>query len=426
MNMRQYPQALKEAQLRNESVPGITQQTPPQQSSQAESMQRQSQQQIPVQFEQEHIVRPQLALQKNQLLQSQSQMQQEELQRQAQVWQVPTQYQQQQAPQTQQALDVFPRNDHAVSSSQEGTVVTMIAAGLPPFLPQPEESQKRPNQLPFFQASPQPESFYQNGPSWLSIMETMASMEATSTAVMNTSPPIVTVSNEASSRQAPQQFSNLGGETRTAEYLAAGWGESRKREGGVPRATAIFASSPTALDRPFTESVVTYPGGEITLNPSKPVFFPGATSALSCSDLDLSPSSVPALAISAAFQPSVIQYNDAVQEMPLAKKRRPYRHESFPVKLHRMIMETERKGLSDIVSFTESGRAFRVYKPDEFTEEIIPNYFHHTHFASFRRQLSMYGFQRIAFGPDAGAMAHLMFLRSDPELCKNIKRVYER
>jgi HSF-type DNA-binding len=108
-----------------------------------------------------------------------------------------------------------------------------------------------------------------------------------------------------------------------------------------------------------------------------------------------------------------------------AKKRRKYRHESFPEKLYRMLEETSEAGSEDIVSFTSSGKAFEIYRIDAFLEEIIPKFFRHKSISSFRRQLSMYGFRRVKDGPDHGAYFHELFVRGQPDLCRQMKRVAE-
>jgi hypothetical protein len=108
------------------------------------------------------------------------------------------------------------------------------------------------------------------------------------------------------------------------------------------------------------------------------------------------------------------------------KKRRKYTHESFPQKLYRLLEETEQAGRGDVCSFTPSGQSFHVHDPDAFTNEIIPQYFRHSHFSSFQRQLSMYGFGRVRTkGPDAGAYVHPLFKRGHPKLCAEICRVSE-
>ena len=95
---------------------------------------------------------------------------------------------------------------------------------------------------------------------------------------------------------------------------------------------------------------------------------------------------------------------------------------SFPIKLYDLIMAAEQTGKSDIVSFTESGRAFRVHDSAAFLQELVPNYFGHTRLASFKRQLGIYGFDRIPRGPHEGGYTHQYFRRGCPELLKMIRR----
>jgi len=96
----------------------------------------------------------------------------------------------------------------------------------------------------------------------------------------------------------------------------------------------------------------------------------------------------------------------------VAKKRRRYDQESFPQKLHRMLLQVEEDGLSDVVSFAPSGTAFDVIDVNRFVEEVLPQYFKHKKITSFRRQLSMYGFRRLRDGPEKGAYAHQQFTRA--------------
>jgi hypothetical protein len=109
-------------------------------------------------------------------------------------------------------------------------------------------------------------------------------------------------------------------------------------------------------------------------------------------------------------------------EAPLGERRRKRKHtgETFPVILHRLLLDVESLGCQNIISFTPSGRAFRVHQPDSFMKEIVPKYFHQQFFSSFTRQLNVYGFDKLASWPDEGAFAHPKFHREKPELCKYI------
>ncbi|CAJ1936515.1 unnamed protein product [Cylindrotheca closterium] len=97
--------------------------------------------------------------------------------------------------------------------------------------------------------------------------------------------------------------------------------------------------------------------------------------------------------------------------------------EVFPVKLHRMLRQTEYEGKADIVSFCPHGRAFNIHKPKRFEAEIMTRYFRQTRVQSFQRQLNLYGFKRITRGPDTGGYYHERFLRGRPGLCVNMQRV---
>jgi hypothetical protein len=55
--------------------------------------------------------------------------------------------------------------------------------------------------------------------------------------------------------------------------------------------------------------------------------------------------------------------------------------------------------------------AFRVHQTKEFTETVMPRYFHQTQYKSFQRQLHIYGFRRISTGLDKGSYYHPMFVK---------------
>jgi hypothetical protein len=76
----------------------------------------------------------------------------------------------------------------------------------------------------------------------------------------------------------------------------------------------------------------------------------------------------------------------------------------------------------DIVTWLPSGKAFVVRCPKKFVELVLPRFFKQTRITSFQRQLNMYGFRRIADGPDMGAYHHERFVRDKPHLCSTIQR----
>ena len=95
----------------------------------------------------------------------------------------------------------------------------------------------------------------------------------------------------------------------------------------------------------------------------------------------------------------------------------------FPVKLHEILDHIEEDGLADVISWQPHGRCFVVHKPEEFVEEVMPLYFKQKKFASFQRQLNLYGFQRLTRGADKGGYYHELFLRGKEALAHKIHRM---
>lgn len=98
----------------------------------------------------------------------------------------------------------------------------------------------------------------------------------------------------------------------------------------------------------------------------------------------------------------------------------------FPQKLYEMLDHVEsasEPGLAEIISWQPHGRCFLVRKPKDFTNIILPRFFQQKKYASFQRQLNLYGFNRITKGPDRGSYYHELFLRGKPFLCRGINRI---
>lgn len=99
------------------------------------------------------------------------------------------------------------------------------------------------------------------------------------------------------------------------------------------------------------------------------------------------------------------------------------KNESFALKLHRILDETERKGMGHIISWQPHGRAFKIHNAELFTEHIMPLYFPRMNkITSLQRQFNLYGFERITCGPDAGSYYHEAFLRHRPMLTQRMSR----
>jgi HSF-type DNA-binding len=94
----------------------------------------------------------------------------------------------------------------------------------------------------------------------------------------------------------------------------------------------------------------------------------------------------------------------------------------FPWKLHEMLEDSAKEGNEWIVSWQSHGRSFLVHKPKLFVEKIMPTYFNQSKFASFQRQLNLYGFSRLTTGKDKGAYYHSCFVRGHRGLCRGMIR----
>eukprot|EP00978_Attheya_sp_CCMP212_P000432 scaffold877_cov57-Attheya_sp.AAC.7 len=94
----------------------------------------------------------------------------------------------------------------------------------------------------------------------------------------------------------------------------------------------------------------------------------------------------------------------------------------FPIRLHMMLDKIEEDGFAHVVSWQPHGRCFIVHKQKQFLEHVMPTYFNQSKFASFQRQLNLYGFSRLTFGEDRGGYYHELFLRGKSFLCHQIQR----
>jgi len=95
----------------------------------------------------------------------------------------------------------------------------------------------------------------------------------------------------------------------------------------------------------------------------------------------------------------------------------------FPSTLHSLLERSRLNDTTNIISWQLHGRAFKIHKPKDFLEEVVPIFFQQTKLASFRRQLNLYGFLRISQGPDKGSYYNELFLRGKSFLAKRIIRV---
>ena len=95
---------------------------------------------------------------------------------------------------------------------------------------------------------------------------------------------------------------------------------------------------------------------------------------------------------------------------------------TFPIKLHIALKVLHNEGSEDIISWLPHGRSFKLHNVRVFEQVIMKRFFRQSKFSSFRRQLNLYGFQRVHHGRDIGSYYHRYFLRGKPQLAKHIVR----
>jgi len=129
--------------------------------------------------------------------------------------------------------------------------------------------------------------------------------------------------------------------------------------------------------------------------------------------------------------PKIVQhhYTDHAVESPSAEDLE-YKPASkggvispFPIKLYEMLENVSNDNFDSIVHWQLHGRCFLVHKITEFVEKVLPKYFQQRKYASFQRQLNLYGFNRITQGPDKGCYYHDCFLRGRQYLCHRMQRI---
>ena len=105
---------------------------------------------------------------------------------------------------------------------------------------------------------------------------------------------------------------------------------------------------------------------------------------------------------------------------PTPSTRHPRR---FPAKLYDLVDgHSQVPEEQAVVTWCENGLAFIVRDLNRFCEEVLPAHFCHNKWASFIRQLNLYGFRRITQGQSSGAYWHKFFQRGEPHLLRGIKR----
>lgn len=102
---------------------------------------------------------------------------------------------------------------------------------------------------------------------------------------------------------------------------------------------------------------------------------------------------------------------------------------NFPFRLHYLLSQASQLRIDDTLAWHPSGEKFIIYNQAKFVANILPNIFKQTKFASFRRQLNAYGFERemnqkrSLNNPNSVLVYfHKDFKKDDPVGCGRIPR----
>mmetsp|Transcript_83053 Transcript_83053/g.240329 ORF Transcript_83053/g.240329 Transcript_83053/m.240329 type:complete len:225 (-) Transcript_83053:111-785(-) len=101
--------------------------------------------------------------------------------------------------------------------------------------------------------------------------------------------------------------------------------------------------------------------------------------------------------------------------------------QQFPRRLYEMLESETKLAEQDpdeayVISWSESGKAFRITDVDDFAATVLPKYFRTRKFSSFQRNLNLYGFTKVRKGPDTDMYAHPSFVRRQPELLSELRK----
>lgn len=116
-----------------------------------------------------------------------------------------------------------------------------------------------------------------------------------------------------------------------------------------------------------------------------------------------------------AWEEQATEEDDLDHKAAIAKKEAQAKRKQIPpfvLKLWSFLNEDKN---TDLIRWTDNGRAFTVLDEDEFARTLIPELFKHNNYASFVRQLNMYGFHKKV-GLNANSMKAAEKKTKDPNV----------
>lgn len=100
-----------------------------------------------------------------------------------------------------------------------------------------------------------------------------------------------------------------------------------------------------------------------------------------------------------------------------------YKNDSFPMKLHRLLLQLESTQQTHIARFSADGKRFLIHDRTKLEKDVLPQFFRHGNFKSFKRLLYMYGFERTSGGQGVEETYwHADFNRDAPDKCQDMLR----
>eukprot|EP01029_Cantina_marsupialis_P011910 TRINITY_DN26414_c1_g1_i1.p1 TRINITY_DN26414_c1_g1~~TRINITY_DN26414_c1_g1_i1.p1 ORF type:complete len:427 (-),score=110.32 TRINITY_DN26414_c1_g1_i1:198-1478(-) len=109
---------------------------------------------------------------------------------------------------------------------------------------------------------------------------------------------------------------------------------------------------------------------------------------------------------------------DLIQMQPSKPAKAP-QCPGFISKIYDMCQSSQ---FSDFVGWNAAGNALEIRNVNHFSELVLPTFFKHKNFASFARQLNMYGFKKMSNDPNLRIFGNPNFLRNRPDILHLIKR----
>ena len=99
--------------------------------------------------------------------------------------------------------------------------------------------------------------------------------------------------------------------------------------------------------------------------------------------------------------------------------------ESKSIFLESLVNILDNETFHNIISWSAKGDSFIIHDIKAFSDNILPSSFKHKNFASFHRQLNLYGFTRDKTNNTGKAFKNSLFVRNRPDLLSSIHKKHK-